>query len=435
MEFKQDTGAHLGNSLEDCLDALGNFYELGYPPGKFCNVTFDGILCWPPTLAGSTIRQACPTFNSEGFYAYKSCNKDGTWAVIGDPVDLPGLDNSAGFTDYTQCLTIATLETSTTSEEAVSSDFHRAMRIGEILQFILSSVSIVSCLIAILFYIIIARKGMRCRVVIPLFLSVMMYHMMSLVAMTLRHTDKSEDEVHRRDYFCKLEIIILKYSETAIYSWLMVLAIFYHLKALRSPVTCTAMCVMYVIGLGIPIVTTGTWYLCVTFLIEMDNSCFVNFLSHPSIWLTVTPKFLCIMVTFCMLVVCCYAFFRYGDNGHAEQLGDILVARQGTHRAFMVSMILTTLELYLLVSDFSKGIPGMDEYTTHYFLWIVCMRTRGLFLAIFLCFVDKEIWSCQLSTLESSQDNIKSSREHKKNNICTTTIEDFDDLFTDDDIP
>ncbi|ESP00220.1 hypothetical protein LOTGIDRAFT_173381 [Lottia gigantea] len=422
MDRRDEISAHIGESLQDCLIYLGTS---NFEKGKFCNATWDGLLCWPPTRAGLTIRQSCPFSTSLNAYAYKVCNKDGTWAVIGDPETHPGGHSPAGYTDYSQCFQPTPIDSSTLPEQAVFSDYNKTMKLGEIIQLGLSSVSIVSCLIAILFYFIITRKGVRCKIVIPLFLSIMTYHLMSLVAMTLRHVDKSEDAVHMRDYFCRLETVICKFCELATYSWLMILMIYYHLIAMCYKLTTKKILVLYVIGSGIPIITTMTWYLSVVFLIRIETSCFVDYFTHPTIWLPITVKFLCIFIILCLLVVCCCAFCCLHDDD-LDFSDDFVVARQGILRVFIVTMVMVAMEIYLLVSDFSKGISVINLYIIHYFIWIICTTTKGLIFAFFLCFIDKKIWSCQ--TTPSERYNKVESRDKKM-----TPITNLEDIFGDSD--
>lgn len=68
--------------------------------GLMCDSTFDDVMCWPPTAAGTTAAQYCPSyisnFNVTG-RATRHCRKDGTWYKHPDI-------NVTGWTNFTGCL-------------------------------------------------------------------------------------------------------------------------------------------------------------------------------------------------------------------------------------------------------------------------------------------------------------------------------------------
>ncbi|KAF9419092.1 hypothetical protein HW555_004263 [Spodoptera exigua] len=67
----------------------------------YCNATYDGYLCWPPTPAGETTYQKCPSdfyLIDTSMQAYRRCGADGLW--VGRHLN----DTSPnGWTNYTPC--------------------------------------------------------------------------------------------------------------------------------------------------------------------------------------------------------------------------------------------------------------------------------------------------------------------------------------------
>lgn len=87
-------------SLETAL--LQCITEMSKPKNKtglYCPATFDDIMCWPDTIAGTEAKQLCPAyfhgFNRSG-YAVKKCLPSGEWYV--HPVQ------NTTYTNFTGCI-------------------------------------------------------------------------------------------------------------------------------------------------------------------------------------------------------------------------------------------------------------------------------------------------------------------------------------------
>ncbi|CAG7726551.1 unnamed protein product [Allacma fusca] len=66
--------------------------------GKFCQVLWDGIYCWPATLANQTVDVPCSTFFGEKVFrkestvrAFKICSEEGVWV-------------GGTYTNYSSCI-------------------------------------------------------------------------------------------------------------------------------------------------------------------------------------------------------------------------------------------------------------------------------------------------------------------------------------------
>ncbi|XP_055915741.1 calcitonin gene-related peptide type 1 receptor [Eupeodes corollae] len=65
----------------------------------FCPLTFDGYLCWPPTLAGTVQSLNCPDFVegfNTNFLAHKTCLENGSW--------YHHPDSGQEWSNYTNCI-------------------------------------------------------------------------------------------------------------------------------------------------------------------------------------------------------------------------------------------------------------------------------------------------------------------------------------------
>ncbi|KAK7469929.1 hypothetical protein BaRGS_00036033 [Batillaria attramentaria] len=95
---ERNTHAHMSSSQKDCSRSAGDLRPQGF--GRVCPVIWDGWLCWPPTLAGTTIKQPCPDiyhFNTSQS-AHRQCMRNGTWYRDW----IPGSPH--GWTNYTLCV-------------------------------------------------------------------------------------------------------------------------------------------------------------------------------------------------------------------------------------------------------------------------------------------------------------------------------------------
>lgn len=71
----------------------------------YCPYRFDGYVCWPRALAGTTVYQKCPEFVtgfSNHLLAYKECHKNGTWYAHPE--------TGAEWSNYTTCVDVGDLE-------------------------------------------------------------------------------------------------------------------------------------------------------------------------------------------------------------------------------------------------------------------------------------------------------------------------------------
>ncbi|GFG35417.1 hypothetical protein Cfor_07744 [Coptotermes formosanus] len=103
MGTVSDSSASWGinTSLETCVHRFDNYV---IPPGDlYCNWTWDTVLCWPPTRAGTTAKQRCPSDKGVDStkFAYKRCSIDGRWEGRRSGV----FTSPQGWTNYTPCYT------------------------------------------------------------------------------------------------------------------------------------------------------------------------------------------------------------------------------------------------------------------------------------------------------------------------------------------
>ncbi|KAG0714853.1 Calcitonin receptor-like protein 1 [Chionoecetes opilio] len=84
------------------------WYSFSLPSDRWCNATWDMVLCWPPTAPGDSAHLSCPPVKGVDptKTVYKRCDVSGRWAgkTQGD-FSIP-----QGWTNYTVCFTKAIQE-------------------------------------------------------------------------------------------------------------------------------------------------------------------------------------------------------------------------------------------------------------------------------------------------------------------------------------
>ncbi|KAG4079695.1 hypothetical protein HA402_009081 [Bradysia odoriphaga] len=71
----------------------------------YCPHRFDGYVCWPRTIAGTTVYQQCPDFVTgfnDRLLAYKECHQNGTWYTHPE--------TGAEWSNYTTCIDVGDFE-------------------------------------------------------------------------------------------------------------------------------------------------------------------------------------------------------------------------------------------------------------------------------------------------------------------------------------
>ena len=397
---KEPNQAHVAGSLEECLTTMGSF-NIGLV--RFCNATWDGILCWPPTLPGMTIRQQCPDirgFTPEG-YAYKTCGTNAKW------FSPHGAANSKGWTNYSDCVTTTTVPTSTvmsttkldplpagyvSETDGIASAGDKSLTgndVGELLSnpevvgIVCNSVSVIALLVAIiLFTRFVRHQTQRHRILTPLFVTSLLRFVVKLVEFIIPFLG------HRNTAVCMVISYVTHFSILSSYAWIVVLGIYYLFAVLDDVIKRGGMFVLYMVGFGIPLVFTTAWVLTVTGILPSElASCHFEFVRHESRWIFDAPKLACILMAVCLLTVCVYALCR---SPASEMTPEMTFACQGTLKTLVFLILSAAADLYLLVEEYRE--LGQNCSMRSIYLHIILRGVMGTVMAAFLCFLDSEIW-------------------------------------------
>ncbi|GAB1597825.1 parathyroid hormone 2 receptor-like [Argonauta hians] len=207
--------------------------ETSYPTsGTYCNITFDNVLCWNYTSAGSLARQRCPAyiykFTNKKF-ATRHCLLSGKW---GSRHEFDS-NSTKGWTNFSECFD--------TSGE-VPTFVRKHMKIWRIIYNVGYSTSLLSLLIAI-FIMTYFRKLHNNRNTIHnnLFMSFILRAIICILRDNLFiqgvafESDLVKDENGRfhfnknvSHWQCKLFYTIFYYALLANYTWILVEGLYIH---------------------------------------------------------------------------------------------------------------------------------------------------------------------------------------------------------------
>ncbi|KAJ6636447.1 Calcitonin gene-related peptide type 1 receptor, partial [Pseudolycoriella hygida] len=87
-----------------CEKTHGNAHFNDKENQLYCPYRFDGYVCWPRTLAGTTVYEQCPNFVTgfnDNYLAYKECHKNGTW--------FTHPETGSEWSNYTTCVDVTDL--------------------------------------------------------------------------------------------------------------------------------------------------------------------------------------------------------------------------------------------------------------------------------------------------------------------------------------
>lgn len=191
-------------AMELCYLLFGERQDDG---NSYCNITWDGLSCWPATLAGEISLIQCPR-GMEGVdhtqNATRLCTANATWALKAD---------------YNSCLTDPAANDNIGGE--TNHDFAR--RIIYNLGFIVSTITLIIALFIFLYF-----RSLRClRNNIHSHL-IATFILRNLLWIMLQHTLWPIVQADEK-WACKLEVALFNYAQMTNFFWMLVEGLYLHI--------------------------------------------------------------------------------------------------------------------------------------------------------------------------------------------------------------
>ncbi|XP_049771833.1 PDF receptor-like [Schistocerca cancellata] len=401
----------VGNtSLETCIRKYEDFVVPG--GGLYCNWTWDLVLCWPPTRAGTTAKQRCPSFNGldQTKFAVRRCSLEGRWE---------GRDPSSpqGWTNYTPCYLPETLQLMRRlyagSEAAAKVKLGIAER-TRTLEIVGFSVSLAALLLSLaIFCRFRSLRNNRTRIHRNLFVAMVVQVVIRLtlyadqavvrggaVADPVLATSVGDAAAHRQGIdntpvLCEASYVLLEYARTSMFMWMFVEGLYLH-----NAVTVTMfqegsyLLVYSLLGWGVPVLMTAAWAATTAIKYGGSNRCWWGYNLTPYFWILEGPRLGVIVLNFLFLLNIIRVLvvkLRQTRTSEIQQL------RKAVRAAVVLLPLLGITNLVNMADaplDRAAWEFALWSYATHFLV-----SFQGFFIACLYCFLNGEVRLAILKSL------------------------------------
>ena len=381
-------------NLDECLKSQGDSLQ-SFPVSLFCNATWDTVLCWPPSLRGSSIKLPCPAVNgvkSSGVFAIKNCGVNGQWMG-----QHPGksLGWSPGWTNYSNCMGVnygikESTNFNITNVAPISLGVLPVRYDGaNVIACILLSVSIIFAMAAlgISFF----SKGVqptRNRILRNLFAALLFHDILELVV-NVGRTMKDANAVQDVET-CVAIGVIVTLTSSALFVWTMIVGICFTMTLKGYAIERRIYLVLCLLGWFVPTVITTTW-LSVTVLGGKLHCWFAELYIadlESSFWIVEVCN---IFFLLCSWLSMLHFLVKYNNDDRQrcclennKELSNELSNIKSSARkvTFILGYISMTYLVYLLYAHW----PFSENLT---YLFVLCVYSRGIVVPLVLCFLEE----------------------------------------------
>ncbi|XP_046669176.1 PDF receptor isoform X1 [Homalodisca vitripennis] len=382
-------------SLDICM---AKYEEYAAPIGElYCPWTWDQVLCWPPTKAGTTATQRCP--RDKGIdptkFATKRCSVDGRWEgkVSGD------YTTPQGWTNYTPCYTPEMLELFkklyTGSEEAarMKLDIAEKTRTLEIVGF---SVSLAALVISLaIFCHFRSLRNNRTRIHKNLFVAMVIQVLIRLTLYIDQALIRSGSE-HRANTIrhgidntsglCEASYVLLEYARTAMFMWMFIEGLYLHNMVTVTVFQEKSYIPMYTaIGWGVPVAMTTAWAIA-TYYNMGTTKCWWGYNLTLFFWILEGPRMAVILLNFLFLLNIIRVLVVKLRQSHTSETEQVRKAVRAAVVLLPLLGITNLLNMAEAPLDRSVWEFAIWSYGTHFLT-----SFQGLIIAFLYCFLNGEV--------------------------------------------
>ncbi|KAK3088338.1 hypothetical protein FSP39_017855 [Pinctada imbricata] len=408
-------GQFYPSTLEECFESQGDA-PYSIPPEMFCNATWDTVLCWPPTLVGSTTKLPCPKYLNlgTGKYASKSCGINGKWIGIHPGKNIFPKELYPGWTNYSECLGLdydiknvndsADFNVSDKSPVSLGA-LPLAHNGADVLGSIMLMISLI-LLVASLVITCCSRtvSTTRTKLYKNFFAAFIIHDTLELVIRLGRSVD-SNDVVNDVETCVSIGVMVTL-TTSAIYTWLAIIAICFTFTMKGIVIETKIYYILCLLGWFVPTVVTITW-LSVTVL-EGNLNCWYGELYiaklESSFWIIESINITLLCSTWVLLIHFLWKFNehkshrQFSDN--KELCAEMTFIKQSAFKVLVVLCFVTAAYIIYVTSSQDK----LSEPIAY--ALVLTLFSRGITTAIFLCFLEEscKCWDGVYSVENSSEE-------------------------------
>ncbi|XP_046437156.1 PDF receptor-like [Daphnia pulex] len=407
----------------------------------FCRVTWDTLLCWPPTRPGETVHLPCPP--RQGIdptqWAERRCLDSGVWEgpPPSDASDAAAaavaLQNDAddmqqqGWTNYSQCFLPEIRDLMKRLDSGSGQDAENKLIVAQatrVLELTGLTVSLISLMISLfIFTYFRSLQNHRTRIHKNLFAAI---GIQVIIRMTLyldqavfvsemvgggSHQTLIDSStvaaagargIHETPILCEWFYIVLEYARTTMFVWMFIEGLFLHNLITVMVFRPDTYHKLYLaLGWGIPIILTAIWA-AFTATHQTTSACWLGYNLTPSYWILEGPRLTIIFINLLYLLNILRVLvtkLRNSQCSEAEQL------RKSVKAAMVLLPLLgITNALVMIKAPLDRSVVefALWSYSSHFLT-----SFQGFFVALLYCFLNGEV----RSTLAKKMRNYLTDRQ------------------------
>nr|XP_056722322.1 glucagon receptor-like [Euleptes europaea] len=368
----------------ECLKKMAND---PYPPGLFCNRTFDMYACWPDGSPGTVVNVSCPFYlpwfeKVEHGQVSRKCEADGRWALQ---------NGTETWRDHSQCKE----ETEAASEEEGA---HRLMASFKVLYTVGYSLSLLALVLALL--ILTVFRKLRCT---RNYIHANLFASFGLRALSVIVKDSLLEKMWGKEVFgmsdweallsteaaigCRVAQVVMQYCILANHYWFLVEAIYLYKLLIGAVFSEKNYYTLYLyLGWGTPMAFVVPW-MAAKYLKE-NSECWALNENMAYWWIIRIPILLASLINlliFMQILKVILAKLRANQKGYAD------------YKLRLAKATLTLIPLFGIHEV--VFIFATDEQTTGVLRYIKVFFTlflnsfQGFLVAVLYCFANKEVKS------------------------------------------
>ncbi|KAF9810770.1 hypothetical protein SFRURICE_014368, partial [Spodoptera frugiperda] len=363
----------------------------------YCNATYDGYLCWPPTPAGETTYQNCPSFYliDTTMQAYRRCGAEGLWVGRHFNDSSPN-----GWTNYTPCFPEAVqyLLSKVGDKSEAQLKFETAVntRTVEMIGIVLSIIGILMSL-----YIFSAfpslhnrrtliHRNLFCALLLETTIRMLLYTQQAQAYMLDKRTivENARKGIENLPYVCEGVYVLLEYARLSVYAWMFIEGVFLNTmisaNTLRNEIN---VIYFYFGGWVIPTFIVAIWATLTArhYAAEKFNTCWFGYNYLPAYYIINGPIVGILIVNTIFLVTVLAVIITKLRRTNDSELEKVKKAIRATLILLPLLGIINIFNLFEYPLEGSSTGFAIWAYVTHFF-----RSFQGLFISSIYCFTNEE---------------------------------------------
>ncbi|CAM1297761.1 pdfr-1 (predicted) [Pycnogonum litorale] len=352
----------------------------------FCDVWYDGYLCWSPTAAADVAYENCPSLPGIDTrrYATRICGEKGIWLS-----EDRSQKKYFGWTNFSDCYTEEhrnLLETEDYEDKLKIANITRYMEmVGYSLSFILISFAL------FIFFFYRSLKNHRTHIHKNLMLAMLIQVIIRLtiyIEIASKSNYENNKGINKIPNLCKSVYVLLEYVRTAMFMWFFVEGFYLHQAVAVNSISFRPnYYVYYILGWGLPVPITVSWA-AVTATFMAHVPCWSLYSLKPYFWIVEGPRLSVLFINLVFLLNTLRILVSKLRSSSSRKSNQIMKAMKA---AFVLLPLLGISNgLLMMESPFKRTVIefGFWAFSSHFL-----SSFQGVFISLLYCFLNKEVKS------------------------------------------